>query len=136
MSRKRKNSFYLDFYGSSELLRKIESAGGNVEQAVSKAVARSMEAPKRDMQAFISSHHLTGMTEDAFGETPFEWKNGVLNYAVGYDMKKGGIAALFLDVGTPTMSPSFFINHAVEKNIDKIRDAQQAALREIFKELI
>lgn len=136
MSRKRKNSFYLDFYGSSDLLKKIESAGGNVEQAVSKAVARSMEAPKRDMQTFISSHHLTGMTEDAFGETPFEWKNGVLEYAVGYDMKKGGIAALFLDVGTPTMPPSYFINHAVEKNITEIRDAQQKALKEIFRGLM
>lgn len=133
---KRKNSFYLDFYGSSELIRKIEAAGGNVEQAVSKAVARSMEAPKRDMQNFIASHHLTGMTEGAFGETPFEWKNGVLNYAVGYDMKKGGIAALFLDVGTPTIPPSFFINQAVERNITRIRDVQQAALKEIFKGLM
>ena len=136
MSKKRKNSFYLDFYGASDILKKIEAAGGNVEQAISKAVARSMEAPKRDMQAFISSHHLTGMTEDAFGETPFEWKNGVLNYAVGYDMKKGGIAALFLDVGTPTMSPSFFINRAVERNIDEIRDTQQKVLKEIFRGLV
>lgn len=136
MARKRKNAFSIDFYGSSQLLKKIEAAGGNVEKAISQAVQKSMEEPKRDMQNFMASHHLTGLTEKSFGETPMEWKNGVLEYAVGFDMKKGGIAALFLDVGTPTNPPTFFINHTVEKNITKIRDAQQAALREILKELI
>lgn len=136
MPKKRKNAFTMDFYGTSELLKKIEAAGGNVENAVSRAVARSMEVPKRDMQAFVSRHHLTGATERSFDETPFEWKNGLLKYAVGYNMKAGGIAALFLDVGTPTMRPYFFINQTVEKNISQIRDAQQAALREIFRGLM
>lgn len=134
--RKRKNAFSMDFYGSSELLKKIDRAGGNVEDAISRAVARSMDAPKKDMLEFIKKHHVSGATEESFGETPFEWKNGVLKYAVGFNIKKGGIAALFLDVGTPTMDAHFFIHNARYKNLTKIRDAQEAALKEIFKELI
>lgn len=133
---KRKNAFTMDFYGTSELLKKIEAAGGNVEHAISRAVARSMEAPKQDMQAFVSKHHLTGATERSFDETPLTWENGVLKYAVGYNMKNGGIAALFLDVGTPSMRPFFFINQTVQKHSDKIVKIQQETLKEIFRGLM
>lgn len=136
MARKRKNAFSIEFFGESALLKKIEKAGGNVEKAISQAVSKSMEAPKRDMQNFISSHHLTGRTEESFGETPMEWKNGVLTYSTGYNLKKGGEGALFLDIGTPTIAPTFWVSHLVDEHIDGIKEAQQAALREILKELI
>lgn len=136
MAKKRKNAFTIDFYGSSELLKKVEAAGGNVEKAISQAVSRSMAAPKRDMQSFIASHHLTGRTEESFGETPIEWKNGVLEYATGFNLKKGGEGALFLDIGSPTIAPTFWVSNLVDKHISNIREAQQAALREILKELI
>ena len=133
---KRKNAFTMDFYGTSELLKKIEAAGGNVEKAISRAVARSMEAPKQDMQAFVSKHHLTGATERSFDETPLTWENGVLKYAVGYNMKNGGIAALFLDVGTPSMRPYFFINQTVQKHSDNIVKVQHETLKGIFRGLM
>ena len=134
--RKRKNALTMGFYGTSELLKKIEAAGGNVENAISRAVARSMEAPKRDMQAFVSKHHVTGATERSFNETPFTWENGVLKYAVGYSIKDGGIAALFLDIGTPKMKPHFFIWNTVQNHADNIVKIQQETLKEIFRGLM
>jgi hypothetical protein len=136
MPKRRKNAYSLEFYGASDLLKKIEAAGGDVENAISQAVVRSMASPKNDLQAFMTSHHLTGVTERSWGETSIEWKNGKLEYAVGFNLKKGGIGALFLDVGTPKQSPTYFIYNTVQRNLTKIRDAQQQALQEIFKELL
>lgn len=134
--KRRKNAYSLEFYGASELIKKIEAAGGNVEDAISQAVARSMESPKNDLQAFMTSHHLTGVTEKSWGETPIKWENGKLEYAVGFNLKKGGIGALYLDVGKPNQTPTYFIHNTVMRNLTKIRDAQQQALLEIFKELL
>ncbi len=132
--RKRKNAFTLDFFGASDLIKKIEATGGDIEQEVSKAVARSMESPKKDLLTFIKAHHYSGVSEKSFGETPFEWKNGRLDYAVGFNLRKGGLGALYLDVGTPKQTPTYFVYNTTMKNLSKIRDAQQQALQEIFKE--
>lgn len=135
-TQKRRNSLSIDFYGTSELLNKIEDAGGNLEDIIGGAVHESVQPAKNDMVSFMSKHRFTGLTESSIDETPLNWKNGQLKYRVGYNMKKGGIAALFLDVGTPKQKPYFFVHHAVETNIDRIKKAQEDALKEAFRELL
>ena len=133
--KKRKNAYSLEFYGASELIKKLEAAGKDIESEISQAVARSMVSPKNDLQSFMEKHHLTGVTEKSWDETPLKWENGKLNYAVGFNLKKGGIGALYLDVGKPNQTPTYFIYNTVMRNLTKIREAQQQALLEIFKEL-
>ena len=86
------------------------------------------------MLQYIRQHHLTGQTEDSFVE---EIKNetGKIYCEVGFSIRKGGIAALFLNLGTPKIRPSFFIENAIEHNIDKIKADQLKALNDAFREL-
>lgn len=137
MAKKKKRGSTVQFYGTSELLKKIEAAGGDVEGAITRAVQKSMQQPKAEMQAFfIQQHHLTGATERSFEESPIVWSSGQLKYYAGFNMKKGGIAALFFEIGTPKMPPRFFIYNIVKKNLTSIRDEQQKALNEAFRELM
>lgn len=124
----------IEFFGTSELLKKIEKAGGNVEKACTDALRASVQAPKEEMLEYIRQHHLTGQTEDSFVE---EIKNekGKIYCEVGFSIRKGGIAALFLNLGTPKMKPSFFIDDAIDHNIDKIKADQLKALNDAFREL-
>lgn len=124
----------IDFFGTSELLKKIEKAGGNVEKACEDALRASVQAPKQEMLAYIQQHHLTGQTEDSFVEE-IKNENGKIYCEVGFSIRKGGIAALFLNLGTPKMKPSFFINDAIDHNIDKIKADQLRALNDAFREL-
>ena len=126
----------LEIYGVSDLLKKIEKANGNCEEAITKAVLKSIELPKQEMLSFIKQHHRTGTTEESFTVTPIEWKDGVANVKVGFSVRKGGLPAVFLNVGTPTIAPSFFIDNAVQNNVDEIHKIQQNALEEILKELM
>lgn len=124
----------IDFYGSSELLKKLEKAGANVEQCIVDALQKSVEKPKAEMLDYIRQHKLTGQTEDSF-ETEIKHEGNKVYLKVGFDIKKGGIAAVFLNYGTPKIKPSFFIDNAIENNIDDIKRAQIEALNEAFKGL-
>ena len=66
----------------------------------------------------------------------------VLFFEYGFDADKGGIPALWLDIGTPNrdpkygqVKPSFFIYYSVENNLKKIHAIQNEELMKIVKEL-
>lgn len=124
----------IEFFGTSELLKKIEKAGGNVEKACADALRASIQAPKQEMLEYIRQHHLTGQTEDSFVEE-IKNENGKIYCEVGFSIRKGGIAALFLNLGTPKIKPSFFVDDAIDHNIDKIKADQLKALNDAFREL-
>ena len=124
----------IEFFGTSELLKKIEKAGGNVEKACADALRASVQTPKQEMLEYIRQHHVTGQTENSFVEE-IKNENGKIYCEVGFSIRKGGIAALFLNMGTPKIKPSFFIENAVDHNIDKIKADQLKALNDAFREL-
>lgn len=124
----------IEFFGTSELLKKIEKAGGNVEKACTDALRASVQAPKQEMLEYIRQHHLTGQTEDSFVEE-IKNENGKIYCEVGFSIRRGGIAALFLNLGTPKIRPSFFVDDAIDHNIDKIKADQLKALNDAFREL-
>lgn len=126
----------LEMYGVSDLLKKIESAGGNVENAVKKAVDESLKIIGDDMQKFMAGHKQTGDTMESYEQVPAKvGKGGLIEAEVGYNAKQGGLPAIFLDVGTPKMKPYFYRYYAVENNRKRIEDIQQQALNDILKEL-
>ena len=125
----------IEFFGTSEILKKIEAAGGNVEQACVDALKKSVGAPKAEMLDFIRAHKLTGQTEDSFVEEIKQDGNKIY-LELGFSIRKGGIAALFLNLGTPRIAPTWFIDNAVDHNIDAIKKAQIDALKEAFRGLM
>ena len=126
----------IEFYGSAEILKKIEEAGGRVEDEIIKAIRKSSERPSEEMQSFIRKHKRTGRTEQSWTET-IKSKDGVITAELGFSIRKGGMGALFWNVGTPRKAhpATFFVDNAIEKNIDKIIEEQNKALQEAFKDL-
>ena len=124
----------IDFYGSSELLKRLEAAGANVEKCIVDALQKSVEKPKEEMLQYIKQHKLTGQTEESF-TTEIKHEGNKIYLKVGFDIKKGGIAAIFLNYGTPKIAPSFFIDNAIDHNIDEIKRAQLQTLNEAFEGL-
>ena len=63
-----------------------------------------------------------------------------LFFEYGFDVNRGGIKALWLDVGTPKRKPSqvdatYFIYYAVENNMREIHEIQKQELTKILEEL-
>lgn len=130
---KRKN--LIEMYGVSELLKTIETAGGKVDAAVKVAVDRSLEIVGADMQNFMRSHRDTGETMRSFEQIPAKSDGNIVKAETGYNIKKGGLPAIFLDVGTPKRKPYFYRYYAVENNRKQIEEIQRSTLNEILEGL-
>lgn len=130
---KRKN--LIEMYGVSELLKSIEKAGGSVEEAVKKSVDKSLEIVGSDMQGFMIKHKQTGETMSSYEQIMASIKGNSVVAMVGYDIKNGGLPAIFLDVGTPKQKPYFYRYYAVQNNTKKIEEIQRATLNEILGDL-
>lgn len=125
----------IEMYGMSDLLQKIEKAGGNVDAAVQKAVDNSLAVVGKEMQTFMAGHKQTGDTYESYEQTVAKIKNNKVQANVGYKVKKGGLPAIFLDVGTPKQKPYFYRYHAVENSREQIAQIQRNTLNEILEGL-
>ena len=125
----------IEMYGVSELLNKIEKAKGNVDEAVKEAVKKSLEIVGEDSLKFMEKHQFTGETLASYTLGEPTVKDDVVNGVVGYDVKKGGLPAIFLDVGTPSMDGYYWKYYAVNNNYEKIKQIQHETLNRILEEL-
>lgn len=122
----------IQFAGDSALLKKLEAIGANVEEACLEVIRVSAQKPKAEMLGYIRQHKLTGRTEDSFVEE-YSAANGIVTANIGFNASKGGLPAIFLNVGTPTIRPSFFIDRAVEDHLDEIRRTQLEYINRLFR---
>lgn len=126
----------IEMYGVSDLLKKIEDAGGKVDEAVKKATDESLKIVGADMQAFMAKHSPgttgSGDTYASYEQIPAKSNGNKVEASAGYNVKKGGLPAIFLDVGTPKQKPHFYRYYAVENNRETIKGIQRATLNEIL----
>ena len=130
---KRKN--IVEIYGVDDLLKKIEKAGGNVDDAVKKCVDNSLEQVGMMMQLFMMGHRETGDTYSSYEQISASIKNNSVNAMVGYNIENGGLPAIFLDVGTPKQKPHFFRYYAVRNSGKQLQEIQRNTLNEILRGL-
>lgn len=129
----------LNFYGMEELVQKIVDAGGKVEPALVRAIKASSKPIANDLQGYMRKHRRSGATIESFTniqELTGLGHSGYITYKLGFDIKKDGLPALFLDIGTPKITPSFFVYYAFENNADAVIREQENALKEVLEELM
>ena len=148
----------VEMYGVSELLKKIEAAGGRVDKACIKAANDTVKIIGKHSQEFMQKHRVSSETIGSFEEIPAKVEGGKITAGVGYNIDNGGLPAIFLDVGAPTRKTTvghragkgstgtpkqnpqkgyFWRYYAVNDSgqIHRIEQAQQNALNEILKGL-
>lgn len=154
-SRKFKGTSYkrngmVSFHGVSDLLKKIEKAKGRVDEAVIKATDASLAVIGKEAQKLMRplspGKSGTGDTYRSFEQRSAEMNGKFVQASVGYNIDKGGLPAIFLDVGTPKRKPTengkgkrqeghFWRYYAVENTRSQVKEAQKKALKEILEGL-
>lgn len=127
----------IGFYGDVELIKKLENAGANIEDLIVQSLRKSVEKPSDEMLSFMRQHKRTGRTVNSWTEK-LTVKDSVINFEAGFSVRKGGLPAIFWNYGTPRKAPpaTWFVNNAIEKNIDEIISVQEQTLRNAFKGLM
>ena len=105
-----KNKSKLILTGHEEILADIEALGRNMPEVVKEALEAQGKSTNKQYKAFIDTHMFTGITESAIVENPKVENDGTkIKMKTGFNIDEGGIAAIFLDKGTPTIKPENFI---------------------------
>ncbi len=131
-----KNSLKLELSGVEELLRSIEKMGGDVNAAAEKALLASAVPFHQELKVAIKKHRRSGLTESTLREPKqVKWEGNRCTLEVGFNLKSGGLPALFLEYGTPRMKARPFIRPAINRCKKDAKAHQQKALEEIMKEL-
>ena len=142
----------IDYYGTDEVIQKFDRVGIDVVKVLADVLKQSAEKLKKEMLDFIKQSHRhpdkktgkirdykkTGKTEDSFIEQIKTDENtGKIYYSIGFNLdgNKPGLPALFLNYGTPTQEPYYFIDNAINENIDEIKRTQEEAFEKIMKDV-
>lgn len=88
MPKRNKKGAHMEFYGSSDLIKKLEALGGNAEQAVVKALKAGAKKPYDEMRSYAEQHKLTGDTLRSLEMQEPIVKDGVVKMKVGFVVKK------------------------------------------------
>ena len=129
-----KNNTMIEITGVSELLKKIEKAKGDAVPAVAEMAKKSLEVIGENTNQFMKGHKLTGDTLGSY-DMHARIEGDTVKGVVGYDVKKGGLPAIFLDVGTPTQKGYFWKYYAVENTRKQVEQIQQETLKKILEGL-
>jgi hypothetical protein len=135
----------VSIHGVSDLLKKIEKAQGRVDVAVMKATDASLavigKEAQRLMRPLSPGESGTGDTYRSFEQHPAVMNGKFVQASLGYNVDKGGLPAIFLDVGwtgSPKRAPKkghFWRYYAVENTRSQVNEAQKKALNEILEGL-
>lgn len=112
-----RNTLKLDTKGFEQLLIKLDSVGGNVQEVVTKALEEAGQKISEDTHKAMAKQNLPaggkysrGTTEKAIVDNPqVEWSGSKASIDVGFDFGMPG-AGGYLITGTPKMQPNKELN--------------------------
>lgn len=126
---------YIEFDGFKEVLKKLDDLDGNSKKVTEKALYSTHKYITYLANKAVKPHYKTGKTEKSLIKDPkVMWIGSIASVEVGFDLKNGGLASIFLMYGTPKMKKDQNLYNAFfgKKTKDKIKKIQE----EIFWEEI
>lgn len=103
-------------YGFDEYMARIARAiDGDPFPAIKAAFEAMTDPMVREIlwQYEKPRHYITGRTAAAFDRI-ISHKQDFYRVKLGFNIKKGGLPALWIEYGTPTIAPEFIMYHAMK----------------------
>lgn len=103
--------FGLHFEGVAELSEQIDKLGGDLKQVTEEALEFIPDLVNPKLKAAMAKHTrygkgTSGQTAKSIVEGQHvTWTGSTAAIQVGFDLKKGGVASIFLMYGTPRHAP-------------------------------
>lgn len=141
-SRSRKSYIELQLNGFDDFLKKIEEAGGSINGAVDSCMKQSAQIQQKEFKAQMRKAKVKETLINRMPPPEIKWSGNACIARVGY--KKGdydpnnlsdGYKAVFINYGTPRISPREFIKKAQNQAKKQIKQAQEEALNKILRRL-
>lgn len=119
----------LKFTGMKEYMKRLNDMGKDIKKVSENALKESAETITREeIWEEIILHYVTGETEESLVEDQdVKWLGNTAEIGVGFSIRNGGLASIFLMYGTPTMKPDQALYNSIygARTIRKMRKVQE-----------
>lgn len=140
-----KNKISIDFKGYDVIKKQLDQLGGDAtKRAVDEALRASQQIVADKVSAAITPHTFTGKTKRSIvTDAQVEWTGDTAAVGVGFDIRGGGLASIFLMYGTtlhgqPHITPDRNLYDAVYGNNTRkeIQKVQELAFDKVLQEVV
>ena len=96
----------VEFEGFDEVMKKLKHLDADVHNITDKALRETHRIVTDKAEQAMAGHNLTGQTIGSLRtDAEIIWRGEVAEVPVGFDIKAGGLASIFLMYGTPRHGP-------------------------------
>lgn len=132
------NRMQLDVSGINELMKRIEKLGGQSKAIADEALKETHKIVTELAADAVQKQNLPAKGKYSTGDTAkslykdaaVKWTGDIGAIDVGFSIRKGGLASIFLIYGTPRMKKSQKMYNAFygKQTLKKVHDAQEKVL--------
>lgn len=102
----KRKKFGVQFSGFEELAEKYNKLGGDLQDVVGKCLDFIPQEINPKLESAMAKHHRSGKTEESLAKDQHvEWEGTTGSIKVGFNIRKGGLASIFLMYGTAKHAP-------------------------------
>lgn len=120
------------------MIEYLDRANKDVKKITEKALNESFNIVTPGIEAAMTSHRRTGKTERSIAKKRnVKWIGTLASIDVGFSIRKGGLASIFLMYGTPKMQPDKKLYNAIYGNATKrkVRTVQEKVFAEEIRKV-
>ena len=131
-----RNKLIVDFSNFLEYAEKLDKLGGDLKATAEKALRESKDYVTENIEADMKKHNRTGRTEASIkDDSKVTWEGTTASIDVGFDIKHGGLASIFLMYGTPRMpkDQNLYNDFYGAKTRRKIKEMQEKIFEKAIK---
>lgn len=121
----------LQFTGMKEYMKRLNDMGKDIKKVSENALKASAGTVTPGIKQAISVHHLSGATEESLvKDKNVKWLGNIAEIGVGFSIRNGGLASIFLMYGTPRIKPDQSLYNSIYGSKTK-RDVKKVQ-KEVF----
>ena len=129
----------LEFDGLDKMIEDMHKIGANVKEVSETALKKSRDYVNENLRNAMAPHNRSGETIKSLKDASVEWDGTVAKIPVGFDIKNGGMASIFLMYGTkvfgtPRVKKDTKLYSAIygKKTKEKIKEIMSEEFRKVL----
>lgn len=130
----------IDFKGIEDYFKKLESIGEkHAKSAVENALKASSDYVMPNVKKAMPPHERTGKTESSIiKDNQVSWVGNVASIDIGFRIREGGLASIFLMYGTPHMEPDKKLYNAIygTYTAKKVKEIQKKEFEKMIERVM
>ena len=122
----------LKFAGMDGYIEALAKMGEDVKEVTNETLQQGIDIINEELHAEMRKHHVTGETEKSIRDgEKVKWSGDKASIKYGFDVKKGGEPAIYLERGRPHQRPTPVLKPAERRAESRLKELLEGAMRKV-----